>query len=272
MGWLNMEHYRNRRINNILETYDSSSMVVEDMMKLQNDNYGIRPEEVLPYFLDSIGETSQTRVIEELKKWDYIYDVNEMAPTYFEAWAYRFRGLLWDEFYESDLIMSAPSRYNTIWMLKNDFPKEYIDIKSTARKESLQELLQMSLDSALIDIDKWKKRKGIEATWGNYKGTSIIHLARLVPFGTYNIQVNGEADAVNSTKPNHGPSQRIVVEMTSPPQAWAVLPGGQSGNPGSPLYDNMIPLWRDGEYIKLNFIQASDVSKEHYFTQRLKKN
>lgn len=272
MGWLNMEHFRNRRINNVLSSYDSGTVTTEDMMRLQNDNYGIRPSEILPYFLDSIGQSSQTEIIAELQNWDYVYDINKMAPTYFEAWARRFRSLLWDEFYESEFVMPVPSRYHTAWMLKNDFPATYIDNQNTAAKETLQELLQMSLDSALTDIQKWKDRKGLEATWGNYKSTSIIHLARLAPFGTYNIQVNGEADAVNSTKPNHGPSERLVVEMTSPPQAWAIVPGGQSGNPGSPLYDNMIPMWRDGKYIKLDFMQLSDTGKEHYFTQRLKNN
>ncbi|MEM6360846.1 MAG: penicillin acylase family protein [Bacteroidota bacterium] len=272
MVWKNMEHYRNRRINRVLNDYDSGSVTPQDMMSLQNDNYGIRPEEYLPYMLDSIGQSDHMNVLGELRAWDYVYEVDKIAPTYFEAWAREFRGLLWDEFYNNDLPVSVPSRYHTIWMLKNDFPDAYIDVKGTEKVESLSDLLQMSLDSALVRIEKWKERKGMEATWGNYKGTSIIHLSRLAPFSTYNIQVNGESDAVNSTKPNHGPSQRIVVEMSSPPRAWAVLPGGQSGNPGNPLFDNMIPLWRDGEYIKLNYMQPSDLAKDQFFTQKLNNN
>ena len=155
---------------------------------------------------------------------------------------------------------------------QNDFPIAYIDHRETERVESLPDLLKMSLDSALLRIKRWEDRKGIKATWGNYKGTSIIHLSRLKPFGTYNIQVDGQADAVNSTKSSHGPSQRIVVEMSSPPQAWAILPGGQSGNPGNPLFDNMIPLWRDGKYIKLNYMQLSDVNESHFFNQKLNNN
>ena len=34
MGWLNMEYYRNRRINNVLNAYDSGSITPSDMMKL----------------------------------------------------------------------------------------------------------------------------------------------------------------------------------------------------------------------------------------------
>ncbi|MEM8568819.1 MAG: penicillin acylase family protein [Bacteroidota bacterium] len=272
MVWKNMEHYRNRRINDVLSTYDSGSVTPENMMELQNDNYGIRPSEYLPFMLDSVGSTSHTKVIDELRSWNYVYDVDAMAPTYFEAWAREFRWLLWDEFFKNDLPLSAPSEYHTLWMLKNDFPAAYIDHKETAKVELLPELLRMSLDSAMFRIEKWKERKNMNANWGNYKGTSIIHLSRLRPFSTYNIQVNGEADAVNSTKPNHGPSQRIVVEMSSPPKAWAILPGGQSGNPGNPLFDNMIPLWRDGEYVKLNYMQPTDAMIDQFFTQKLNNN
>ena len=32
----------------------------------------------------------------------------------------------------------------------------------------------------------------------------------------------------------------MVVELTSPMQAWVIYPGGQSGNPGSKYYDNFV--------------------------------
>jgi penicillin amidase len=38
---------------------------------------------------------------------------------------------------------------------------------------------------------------------------------------------------------------------------WLV-PGGQSGNPGSKYYDNMIDYWVQGKYYKLWFMQDAD--------------
>ncbi|WP_185154413.1 penicillin acylase family protein [Fulvivirga sp. M361] len=271
MNLHNSEFYRNRRINNQLNAFDSSSITPQDMMKLQNDAYGIKPSEILPVFLDSIDKSKNSEFMTALKEWDYFYTVPSKAPTYFEVWWRSFRNLLWDEFIDSELPMGRPSDYHTIWMLKNDFPKEFYDHQGTSQVESFKELLSMSLDSAKTKIQTWEDKKGLEATWGNYKGTSIIHLSRIPAFGTYNIQVDGQSKTINSTKPNHGPSQRLVVEMTSPPQAWVVLPGGQSGNPGNPLYENMIPLWRDGEYIKLNFMQNETSENEIFFKQTLTK-
>jgi penicillin amidase len=46
--------------------------------------------------------------------------------------------------------------------------------------------------------------------------------------------------------------------MTSPPTALGIIPGGQSGNPGSKYYDNFIDRWAAGEYLKLNFMQSDN--------------
>ncbi len=47
-----------------------------------------------------------------------------------------------------------------------------------------------------------------------------------------------------------GPSWRMVVSLTSGAVfAEGVYPGGQSENPASPWYDNLVPLWWDGQYL-----------------------
>jgi penicillin amidase len=61
---------------------------------------------------------------------------------------------------------------------------------------------------------------------------------------------------VNASQHDHGPSWRMVVEMTSPTNAYGVYPGGQSGNPGSKFYDNFIAQWTKGAYYKLWFMES----------------
>lgn len=49
-----------------------------------------------------------------------------------------------------------------------------------------------------------------------------------------------------------GPSWRMVASLTSAGiSAEGVYPGGQSENPASPWYANLIPLWWDGKYLPL---------------------
>jgi penicillin amidase len=49
-----------------------------------------------------------------------------------------------------------------------------------------------------------------------------------------------------------GPSWRMIVTLSGAGvSARGVYPGGQSENPGSPWYENLVPLWWDGQYLPL---------------------
>ena len=62
---------------------------------------------------------------------------------------------------------------------------------------------------------------------------------------------------------------RMIVEITSPPTALGIYPGGQSGNPGSKYYDNFIDDWAKGEYHSLNFLQNNQKTDAIIGTQIL---
>jgi penicillin amidase len=47
------------------------------------------------------------------------------------------------------------------------------------------------------------------------------------------------------------PSLRVVIPLGDWESARFVLPGGQSGNPFSPHYDDQLPLWQRGEGIPI---------------------
>ena len=74
---------------------------------------------------------------------------------------------------------------------------------------------------------------------------------------------------MNATSKNHGPSWRMIVEITTPPTAMGIYPGGQSGNPGSKFYDNFIDDWSVGEYHSLNFLQSDVATEDIVGTQTL---
>jgi penicillin amidase len=45
-------------------------------------------------------------------------------------------------------------------------------------------------------------------------------------------------------------------------KGYGVFPGGQSGNPGSPHYDDMVETWRKGELNSLLFLQNKEEKSE----------
>ena len=46
---------------------------------------------------------------------------------------------------------------------------------------------------------------------------------------------------------------RLVIDVGSWDDARVVLAGGQSGNPLSPHYDDLLALWQKGESVPLRF-------------------
>ena len=53
-----------------------------------------------------------------------------------------------------------------------------------------------------------------------------------------------------------------VVELGDQITAQGVYPGGQSGNPGSKWYDNMVDIWAKGQYLPLMYLKSADETSE----------
>jgi penicillin amidase len=70
------------------------------------------------------------------------------------------------------------------------------------------------------------------------------------------VNAGGNHDIVNAFSRTHGPSWRMVVSLEkSGIKMWGVYPGGQSGNPGSTHYSDMVAPWVGGEYFRIPFYQ-----------------
>jgi penicillin amidase len=54
----------------------------------------------------------------------------------------------------------------------------------------------------------------------------------------------------------------VVSLEKSGVKAWGVYPGGQSGNAGSPFYNNLLDRWSKGEYYRFHFGASADRLRE----------
>ncbi|MEO1715289.1 MAG: penicillin acylase family protein, partial [Bacteroidota bacterium] len=111
-----------------------------------------------------------------------------------------------------------------------------------------------AFQQACTALKEWSEKSDKEPIWRDYKGTNINHLiSALEPFSIQNVNVGGDRSALNAISKVAGPSWRMIVELGDEIKAVGVYPGGQSGNPGSPYYDNFIESWAKGEYYPLQF-------------------
>jgi penicillin amidase len=107
--------------------------------------------------------------------------------------------------------------------------------------------------------------EGSRERWGALHTATFYHpLARLGPapspaFNLGPIERGGDANTVNNTRYDdgfgqvHGASYRHLLDLADWDRGLATSAPGQSGQPGSPHYADLLPLWARGEYFPLAF-------------------
>ena len=265
------ETYRNRVINDYFNS--KAKFSVQDFKNLHNNNYNLKASELVPYMLEHMDASSLTEnekaIYREIKAWQFNNDINEVGPSIWRQWYGKLYWMVWDEFDLDSTAIDAPFTYQTIQLLKNNGDHAFMDIVETDETETAKDLFLLAFKEAAKKLDTIKREQG-DYKWANYKGTYAGHLLQGLPaFSRFDIPIGGDRNIVNATSENHGPSWRMIVEMTSPPTAIGIYPGGQSGNPGSKYYDNFIDDWAAGKYHSLNFLQSNEVTDAIIGTQTL---
>ena len=267
------ETYRNRVINDYFNSKERFS--VEDFKALHNNNHNLKAQELVPYMLDKMDASSLTpeekKIYEEIKAWKFNNDVDEVGPSIWRQWYRQLYNLVWDEFESEEVAYAKPFTYQTIYLLKNHGNHKFMDrLETEDQVETAEDLFLLAFKKAAERLLEIKEEEG-NYSWVNYKGTYAGHLLQALPaFSRFDIPIGGDRNIVNATSTNHGPSWRMIVEMTSPPTALGIYPGGQSGNPGSKYYDDFIDDWAAGEYRSLNFMQSAETTESIIGTQTLK--
>jgi penicillin amidase len=256
VGATSYEAYRNRRINQVLSGL--KDIVPGDLMKLQNDNYNLKAAESLPLYLGQVDQSAlnetEKKAYSNLSSWDYYNNVDSQGASYYEAWWNALMPMIWDEMDSSHVAMRYPTTFNTIYLIKNKPTFAFFDLLSTPEKETATDILRKAFSKGVANIEVWKSKNSKDPQWGAYKDAVIGHLLRLEPLG-YHVLHGGNRDIVNAHSKTHGPSWRMVVSLEKTGvKAWGVYPGGQSGNPGSPYYNNMIEPWTQARYFNLHFV------------------
>lgn len=263
MDWQYASYERGGRINQKLSTMNGAT--ADSMIKLQNDNLNLHAQLILPFMLEKIDITKMdsvdVKVLNYLKNWDYNNDKGSIAATVFDTWWNDFMSKTWrDEFGGPE--MRYPSRDVTVHLMLNKPDASWFDNVKTNQKEQLIHLILGSYKSSIDTLTKNKGTNMEDWKWGDHKATQLYHLARIPGFGVENIAMGGGKGIVNATSERHGPSWKMVVEVGPQIRGYGIFPGGQSGNPGSYYYDNMVETWSKGELNPILFYGNSNNKKE----------
>lgn len=269
------EYYRNRVINEELSKMKRAT--VEDMKKLQYNNYNLLAAENLPMLMKHLSTFKMTfkeqEVFEILEDWDFETNKESLGATYFQIFYETFYTTLWDEFTEEEVAggwenfthkdgFKAPNEFLTYKMIMDSVEHPFLKNEQYPEIETMEDLVKISFSKAVEKIDALDK-DNIE--WGKYKNTLIEHLA-MIPAFSKNINTGGNYKVVNATGKYHGPSWRMILDFADGNiKGIGVYPGGQSGNPGSPYYDNFVESWMEGDFHELfNSNKVEDYENEKF--------
>jgi penicillin amidase len=115
-------------------------------------------------------------------------------------------------------------------------------------------------------------------TWGTVRPLTLRHaLGDRAPLGAvFNrgpFPIGGDGDTIAQASPDPADptsgttvaiaSLRMAIDVGDWERCRWVLPGGQSGNPFSPHYDDQLTLWREGDALPIQWSEAAVAGATH---------
>lgn len=243
---------------------EMENITPQDMMKLQNDYYSTTAAAAVPLFLKNMNASSlsakERAYLNEIRHWNYCAAPDSKATTIYQAWFDSLKNVVWDdEFSRIKGPKVFPDEQTLLEALLRDSSFKFIDDINTTEKETLNEQVTKAFRLAAKGLVEEEKKNAL--VWWKHKNSSVLHiLSTILPFARQGLQVGGWNNTINAITQTHGPSWRMIVQLSSPTEAYGVYPGGQSGNPGSKYYDNFIDSWVNGKYYTLWLMKENEVA------------
>lgn len=244
--------YRSIRIDDLLSRSPEHS--VDDIRSYQSDVHAVQADLYIP-LLDSLeGLTEEAGEVRDiLVAWDRNTRVEQPEPVLFDAFFTTLKDLVWDEDIFQETVKPADTRLLTL--ILEDQESRWFDRVSTPEVEVGTDLLRVALQETASRFgDDLQSLR-----WGDHHQVMIRHLTRSTalgalwrgpyPYPGYR-QTLSPGDALMTT---FSASWRVAVDFsTTPPTAYGVYPGGQSGNPFSHLYDLHIQTFLNFDHYRLH--------------------
>lgn len=244
------EPWRALRINELLRA--DARVTPDAMRRYQTDPLSTRARTFVPLILAAVGDdASLAPATTLLREWDHRYTLDARAPVLFQAAMRAIARRTWDELRPAgaERPIAAPSELALLQLLR-DSASAWWDDRATPQREDRRTIVAAGLEAAYDSLARTLGPVGPAWAWEKSGGINVNHLLRLPGFSRRGLAVTsgtGTLAPAGGPGGSHGASWRMVVELGKDRRtAWAIYPGGQSGNPASPRYTDRLEKWRTG--------------------------
>jgi len=261
--WASPERFM--RITEVLSAATKSrhKLSLADMENLQNDVVSL-PARELQGLLKRAAGSSPGNTAKVLLDWDCAIAADSAAATLYEFWVAELRDAVIKLIVptEAQKALGKQSLQKTVQELSHPRAEVFGQTPEAARDALLLQTLSAGEEKLAgklgLDPKNW--------AWGQLHRVSFIH-----PLGGVSPAAAALFDRGPSPRPGDGStvdatsfggssfdqlagaSYREIFDLSDWDKGVGVNVPGQSGQPGSPHYDDLLPLWLHGQYFPLRY-------------------
>ncbi len=259
LGFEWAEWSRTRRIHEVLDGQPKHT--VQQSMQLQTDDLSI-PARRLGAIIAGMQGTGDTAVgLDLLRGWDFHLARDSAAAALSEVW--------WSKHLKPALLdLLAPDPALRALLVPGDAETLLALLEKPDRRLADRDsLLARTLAAAVADC---RKRMGTDFStwaWGKLHHGYFEHVLATVAPGMIDVgplPKGGSSQTpmnagyrMSDFRVTSGASFRMVIDVGNWDNSRAINAPGQSGDPRSPHYADLAPLWAAGEYVPLLYSQAA---------------
>jgi penicillin amidase len=258
--------FRSRRIREVLSRGDR--LTVADSAALQGDDLSLLARRLVPVLLAAArarGE-GQDPDVQALAAWDFHMRPEGVAPLLFETWLAAVAKRVYGERLaslapKSPISPASPGHGIAYSEAPHYDPEVLIRLLTVpASPEKGRDAAVAALDDARAEV---RSRLGTDRARWSWGALHQMHFRHplAAAFDLPPVARGGDGNTVNATggagyEQQFGASFREVLDLADWDRSLAVNVPGQSGQPGSPYYGDLLPLWAEGRYFPLLYSRS----------------
>jgi penicillin amidase len=228
----------------------------QDFERLQHDEFSIPAAELTPVLLGALRRRAWTgEAVDLLAGWDHVMRKDAAAPTIFAAWLRQVGPMVYQRRLGSSSGRQRGRDFDLPLLLRLlTRPDAEFGADPAAGRDSL---VVAAFDRAVRVLGEERPGPPAGWRWGGFHVAPFRHpIARA--FDLASPARGGDENTINMTGGSGwlqtaGASFRGIFDLADWDNSVATSVPGQSGQPGSEFYGNLLPLWAEGRYFPLAY-------------------